>query len=253
MLNITDIQRFSIGDGDGIRTTVFFKGCNLHCPWCHNPESISKEPVTMYYPDEMKICGKLMTEEDILKEILKDKDYYIESGGGVTFSGGECMLQAKEATELARLIKQENISLFADTAGCVQYSAFEALNPFVDEYLFDVKTASEKKYKDIVGADRGLIFENLTRLLKEGKKVRIRIPLVPGFNTDDASIKNICSKLKFWGISSADLLPFHRLGVGKYEAMHLLYPYKDTEPLTHNDLERIKQEFLKYINIKIEK
>lgn len=252
MLNISNIQRFSTGDGNGIRTTVFFKGCNLRCPWCHNPENITSEPVEMNYPDETKVCGKLLSAEDILSEILKDKDYYEESNGGVTFSGGECMLQAKDSLELAKLIKNENISLVVDTAGCVDYKNFEILNPYVDEYLFDFKCASEEKYKNIISGDFTLIYENLKRLLRDGKKVRIRIPLIPDFNTDKESIRRICEKICGLGFTSADLLPFHRLGVGKYEALGLIYPYKDTKPFSKDILENIKKEYLNYIDIKIE-
>ncbi len=255
LLNISNIQHFSVGDGDGIRTTVFFKGCNLRCPWCHNPENISPQPTEMYYKNigKTKVCGMMYTASRVLEEILKDKDYYEESGGGVTFSGGEVMLQADAAGNLAELIKAENISLTVDTAGNVCYSEFRKMNPFTDEYLYDFKTASEEKYSKIIGGDLKLVTDNLIHLLEDDKKVRIRIPLIPGFNTDDNSVSEICTALSEIGIKAVDLLPFHRMGSGKYEAMGLQYHYKDTQPLDKVLLEKIKQQYLQYFDVTVEK
>ena len=138
MLNISNIQHFSVGDGDGIRTTVFFKGCNLRCPWCHNPENLTAQPVTLHYKeiDKTEILGRTVGPEDILPELLDDKDYYIESGGGVTLSGGEVMLQTDEIVPLIELLRQNGIAVLIDTAGNVPYRYFEKLNPIVDGYLF---------------------------------------------------------------------------------------------------------------------
>ena len=129
---VTDIQHFSVGNGAGIRTTVFFKGCNLRCPWCHNPETVPFAQTELFYPHlgKREICGKEMSVNEVLSELLEDKDYYIESGGGVTFSGGEVMLQVDRAVELAKLLQQEDISLIVDTAGNVPYTFFETSTYF---------------------------------------------------------------------------------------------------------------------------
>ena len=165
MLNISNIQHFSVGDGSGIRTTVFFKGCNLCCPWCHNPENLSPQPVRLDYRSVKKteLIGRCISVDDILPELLEDKDFYIASGGGVTFSGGEVMLQAKSAAELARKLKENGVTVMVDTAGCVPYSNFTLLNGIVDGYLFDFKTADSEKYRQI-GGDLSLVTENVKQI-----------------------------------------------------------------------------------------
>ncbi|MBQ3004941.1 MAG: glycyl-radical enzyme activating protein [Clostridia bacterium] len=254
MLNISNIQHFSVGDGDGIRTTVFLKGCNLRCPWCHNPETIPFEAVKLNYPklDKTEICGKKMTAEEVFKEILEDKAFYEESGGGVTLSGGETMLQANAVAELLKLIKEEEISVFIDTAGCVPYSEFEKINTYVDTYLFDFKTASEEKYAEIIKGDLSLVKENIRKLIKAHKNIRIRIPLIPDFNIDAQSIEYMCDALIELGVKKVDLLPFHRMGSGKYEALSKEYKYKNTQLIDKKTLERIKNKFSEYFETTIE-
>ena len=254
MLNVSHIQHFSVGDGDGIRTTVFFKGCNLHCPWCHNPETISQAPTTLHYKsllgDELR--GRLLPVEEVLCEVLKDKEYYEESGGGVTFSGGEVMLQAEGALALAKRLRERGVSLAVDTAGCVSWHAFEQLNPYVDTYLYDLKTASARRYATVIGGSLSLVLENLRRLLTAGKQVRVRVPLIPGFNTDSRSLVALRDCLREVGAQTVDLLPFHRLGSGKYEAMGLSYPYRAVKPLGEARLAHIKDYFSPYFTVKIE-
>lgn len=254
MLNISNIQHFSVGDGDGIRTTVFFKGCNLRCPWCHNPENLVFSPVKLCYEKigKTEIMGRTVTPEEILSELLEDKDFYSESGGGITLSGGEVMLQTNEIVPLIELLKENGVSVLIDTAGCVPYRYFEMLNPIVDGYLFDFKTASEEKYKAI-GGDLELVSENIKLLHKSGIKLHIRIPLIPGFNTDSESVKDICEHLKGLGIEAVELLPFHRLGISKYAAMGLDYSYKDVLPLTKDEIKSIETIYTKYFKVKTER
>ena len=253
MLNISNIQHFSVGDGEGIRTTVFFKGCNLRCPWCHNPENLSKKPTTLHYQatGKTETLGQLITEEEVLSELLEDKDFYCESNGGVTFSGGEAMLQASELVPLAKLLAENGVSVLVDTAGCVPYASFQILNPFVTGYLFDFKTADGDQYREI-GGDLGLVVENITRLREDGVAVRIRIPLIPGFNTSPRSTQAICERLQDIGIKHVDLLPFHRLGSAKYEAMGLEYAYRTQQPLTKEELSKIEAIYKTYFSVKIE-
>ena len=253
-LNISNIQHFSVGDGAGIRTTIFFKGCNLHCPWCHNPETIPSAPSRLVYSKigKQEICGRLMNIEDVLKEALEDRDYFEESGGGVTLSGGEVLLQYQGAKELAMRLKEHGISVIVDTAGCVSYDAFEALNPYVDEYLYDIKSASPTQYAQIIGGNLDRVVQNLAHLLQDHKNVRVRIPLIPGFNTDPSSISALCCLLRDLDISSVDLLPFHRLGSGKYEALGLSYSYRQTPPLSGEPLHLIEKQFAHFFQVNTE-
>jgi len=253
-INISNIQHFSVGDGDGIRTTVFMKGCNLRCPWCHNPENLTAAPVTLHYKatGRSETLGRSVGLDELLSELLEDRDFYSSSGGGVTFSGGEAMLYAKELLPLVRALRDEGVSVLIDTAGCVPYSQFEKLNPFVSGYLFDLKTADPKKYREI-GGDLELVCENLRRLREEGIRLCIRIPLIPDFNCDGESVEAICRALSDIGIDTVEHLPFHRLGSAKYEAMGLDYAYKKREPLTREELIAIEGRYKKFFKTKIEK
>ena len=244
MVTISNIQHFSVGDGPGIRTTVFFQGCNLHCPWCHNPENLRKAPAVLTYKTTGKteVLGKTVAPEKILPELLEDRDFYLQSGGGVTFSGGEVMLQATSAAELAGCLKGHGVPVLIDTAGCVPYSQFACLNPVVAGYLFDFKTADAEKYKSI-GGDLALVTENIRKLQEEPLELHIRIPLIPDFNTDAESVIAIGQYLNKLGIRSVELLPFHRLGSGKYEAMGLTYAYAQTQPLTPQQVAEIQSLF----------
>lgn len=254
LLNISNIQYFSTGDGEGIRTTVFFKGCNLRCPWCHNPENLSAAPSIMRYKaiDKTQTLGKKVSIENLLPELLEDKDFYLQSSGGITLSGGEVMLQADGAAALAKKLNEYDISVLIDTAGCVPYKEFEKLNPFVQGYLFDFKTANVQNYRKI-GGDLETVTQNLTCLILDGANVQVRIPLIPDFNTDEESIDKICKHLKAIGIGKVELLPFHRLGSAKYEALGLNYHYKNYELLSNDKLDEIKKQYSKYFKVIIER
>lgn len=253
LINLSKIQHFSVGDGEGIRTTVFLKGCNLRCPWCHNPENLSFEPVTLRYKATglCETLGRRVEAEELLPELLEDLDFYRESGGGVTFSGGEAMLQAEKIAPLSEMLRESGVSVLIDTAGCVPYARFEALHGKVDGYLFDFKTASPEKYREI-GGDLSLVTENIRRLLDDGERVEIRIPLIPRFNTDADSVADICAALTDLGIKSVTLLPFHRLGGAKYEALGLEYAYGAEEPIPREERNAIRAEFGKHFEVKIE-
>lgn len=253
-LYVSDIQHFSLGDGDGIRTTVFLKGCNLRCPWCHNPETISGQRLTLKFPNGMeKICGRYMSVEEVLAETLTDKDFYLESGGGVTLSGGEVLLQADGAAELAKRLKQNDVSVIVDTAGSVPYENFQKLNPVTDEYYFDLKAANAEDYKRVVGGDFRLVTENMKRLVGEGYKVRARIPLIPGFNDSEEYSEKMCSALLRTGVKKVYLLPFHRLGAAKYRALHIDYAYADIPSLSFEKAEKTAKIYSGYFSVKIEK
>ncbi len=251
---IFDIQRGSYVDGPGIRTTVFFKGCNLHCAWCHNPESQDFKPQMMFYknkctgcgkckekcpnmlekcnlcgrctlfcPQEAReICGKEYTVHEVLREIIQDKPFYDNSNGGVTFSGGECMLQIDFLAEILKACKENGIHTAIDTAGNVPYEHFEKIIPYTDTFLYDIKCISEDLHKKFTGVSNAKIISNLKKLSKSFKgKIVVRIPLIGGFNDEDSEIFKINDFLSQINISNVEVLPYHKMGLHKYEALNM--------------------------------
>lgn len=241
---IFDIQRNSFVDGPGIRTTVFFKGCNLKCAWCHNPESQSAEPQIMFYKSKCtgcgrcrdisvedtdficfngakEICGKKYTSDEVLKEILKDRSFYENSGGGVTFSGGECMLQIDFLAEILKKCKENGIHTAVDTAGNVPYEYFEKISAHTDLFLYDIKAIDGEKHKRYTGADNKKILSNLQKLFESGADVIIRIPIICGVNDSVEDMMNIKNFLKPYNPLKIELLPYHQLGMHKYEALNM--------------------------------
>ena len=249
---IFDIERNSYVDGPGIRTTVFFKGCNLNCAWCHNPESRDLKPQMMFYEDKCtgcgtckavcptpdgcslcgkcafycpadarKVCGKGYTVEEVFAEIIKDKAYYDNSHGGVTFSGGECMLQLDFLCELLEKCKKSGIHTAVDTAGHLPFEAFEKVLPHTDLFLYDLKIFDEEKHKKYVGVGNGRILENLKRLLPQAP-VWVRIPLMAGVNDSPEELLAIKGFLTQYGPpEKIELLPYHAMGEHKYTALGL--------------------------------
>ena len=211
---IFDIQRNSFVDGPGIRTTVFFKGCNLKCKWCHNPESQSAKPQIMFYKDKCtgcgrckgitekdtefvcfndakQICGKEYTVEEVFNIIQKDKPFYEMSNGGVTFSGGECMLQINFLYEILKKCRENNIHTAVDTAGLVPWEYFERILTYTDLFLYDIKAFNNDVHKKFVGASNELILSNLKKLFERKAKVLIRIPVIPTVNDSSEEMGNI--------------------------------------------------------------
>ena len=247
---IFDIQRNSFVDGPGIRTTVFFKGCNLRCKWCHNPESQSFEKQMMFYKDKCtgcgkcrevcpnhlqscdfcgkcelycpaearKICGREYTSGEVLAEVIKDKAFYENSGGGVTFSGGECMLQLDFLCEILKKCKAAGIHTAVDTAGNVQWESFEKILPFTDLFLYDIKAFGAELHRKGTGVSNELILENLKNLSGRADII-VRIPVIGGYNDNDDEIRQIADFLKQIKIIKAELLPYHAMGEHKYTAL----------------------------------
>ena len=240
---IFDIERNSYVDGPGIRTTVFFKGCNLKCMWCHNPESQSLKKEILFYKnkctgcgrcdglsvdnenfmcfnDAKEICGKDYTIDEVFKEIIKDKSYYENSGGGVTFSGGECMMQADFLLEILKKCKEDDIHTAVDTAGNIKWEVFEKIIPYTDLFLYDIKVMDNEKHKKYTGVENDLILENLKKLLKLNLPVWIRIPVIPSVNDSNDDMMKIKSFFEENGYpEKIELLPYHAMGEHKYEAL----------------------------------
>lgn len=253
-LNVSEIQRFSVGDGEGIRTTVFLKGCNLHCPWCHNPETLSAVSQTLHFSDgKEKICGRFMLPSEIYETVSEDLEFFTESGGGVTISGGEAMLQADGVAELGMILKRRGIHVILDTAGNVPYKEFEKINSVTDEFLYDWKAATPHDYEHVIGGDFKMILDNLCRLIAEGKNVRVRIPLIEGFNTENEYTEAMCQCLRQAQVTHVDLLPFHRLGSAKYKALGVDYAYGGVPSMTISRAQEISKIYEKYFNVRIEK
>lgn len=241
---IFDIQRNSYVDGPGIRTTVFFKGCNLRCKWCHNPESQNFEKEILFYKnkctvcgrcqnltvrdekffcfnDAKEICGKEYTVDEIFAELIKDKTFYETSGGGVTFSGGECMLQTEFLEEILKKCKENNIHTAIDTAGHIKWESFERIIPYTDMFLYDIKIMDSEKHKKYTGVGNELILTNLTKLLESGVRVWVRVPVISGVNDNEEEIKKINMFFKMSGYpEKIELLPYHAMGEHKYSALN---------------------------------
>lgn len=254
-LNVSNIQHFSVGDGPGIRTTVFLKGCHLRCPWCHNPETLSPKPQELYFRQANKrvTYGKHMALDEVMEEALEDEAFYRASGGGVTVSGGEPLLQSEAVAGLLGRLRERGISTLIDTAGDVPWESFERVRELTDIFYFDFKTGSEEKYAAVVGGDMSRICGNLRRLIAAGSTVHVRIPLIPDFNTAEADCRDICERLTAVGVSRVDLLPFHRLGSAKYEALGRKYPYADTHPQSRAEINAIKAIYETHFQVTVEK
>ncbi|WP_373599713.1 trans-4-hydroxy-L-proline dehydratase activase [Paraclostridium bifermentans] len=288
---ILNIQKYSLHDGDGIRTTVFFKGCPLECIWCHNPESqaynkevlyneekctkcevcIDKCPHKAIYKEENNIClnknncefcetcldyclnnareivGKTYEIKDLMREIVKDMMFYEESGGGVTLSGGEVMTQDVEYIKaIASLCKEKGISVAIDTCGYARFENYEAILPFVDTFLYDIKLIDEEKHKLFTNKSNDLILENLIKLSENGANINIRIPLIEGVNVDKENIevKKIIDFIKPLNIKKVNLLPYHNIGMHKYKKLYMDYEGQNLNRPSDEKLEEIKQIFI---------
>lgn len=269
---IFDIIRNSFVDGPGIRTTVFFKGCNLRCAWCHNPESQSAQKQMMVYSskcigcgkckavcphsleqcdfcgkcalfcpaDARKICGEERSAEELMAELLKDQAFYENSGGGVTFSGGECMLQIELLEELLRQCKQKGIHTAVDTAGHVPFAYFERILPYTDLFLYDVKAMDPQTHQKYVGVDNALILENLAKLLKGGANLWVRVPIIPSVNDTPAEMAGLKAFFQANGApQKIELLPYHAMGEHKYRALgQAPQPF---QPPSAEQLEQLKK------------
>lgn len=301
MKNITNIQKFSIHDGDGIRTTVFFKGCPLKCEWCHNPETqrfekemqVDREKCTgcgtcasvcpngavrmtedhrpSWDPKACTFCGKCenfcpagsreivgreYTVKELTKELMKDQMFYEESGGGVTFSGGEVMSMDMDfILAMAKELKRQDVTLTIDTCGYVPYERFEKILPYVNTFLYDVKVMDPELHKKYMGTDNKLILENLIRLSQDGARIYIRIPTIKEVNGNEQNMKETIAFLKEHDIHPAgvNLLPYHDTGSGKYAKLGMEYKGTDLHAPDKEEMEAFAALFVNagFTNTKI--
>ena len=263
--NIFSIQKNSLVDGPGIRTTVFFKGCNLNCKWCHNPESRRFEKEFLFYKNKCtdcgrckgltaesenficyngakEICGKHYAVDELLSEIIKDKVFYDTSGGGVTFSGGECMLQIDFLAEILKKCKENSIHTTVDTAGNVPWEYFEKILPYTDLFLYDVKCFSPDLHTEGTGVSNNIILANLKKLSENShSEIIIRIPFVMGFNDNINEMKSLAGFLKTIRTKTVELLPYHKMGEQKYEALDM--PFESFDVPSDDEIKFFKELF----------
>jgi len=273
---VFDIKRFSIHDGPGIRTTVFLKGCPLHCPWCHNPESQNPDPGVMLYPGRCIACGSCvdacpehaisrdaegkavtdpalckrcgtcteycyaearrrvgqeMTVDEIVEEVERDRDFYEESGGGVTLSGGEPLAQKAFALELLRASRERGIRTAVDTCGAVAWSVFEAVRPYTDLFLYDIKHMDDAAHRENTGAGNRRILENLEKLSELGHAINLRFALIPGINDDEENVRRTGAfAAALPNRHPVSVLPFHAAGGEKYKRLGQSYTLGELGP-----------------------
>ena len=243
-VTIFDIKRFAVHDGPGIRTTVFLKGCPLDCWWCHNPESRNPDPEEVTYERMLgdrpiasrKTYGTSMSASAIIKEILKDKLFYEESGGGVTFSGGEPMQQISVLTELLTECKRHGIHTTIDTCGYAPWSSFKKILSFTDLFLYDLKLMQPDRHKHFTGVGNVKIIKNLQRLIDENATINLRIPVVPGVNNSEEEVELLIEFLqqKLTRVPKIHLLPYHYIADNKYQKLKAINRMTDLED--HNGL-----------------
>ncbi len=280
---VFDIQRNSLNDGPGIRTTVFLKGCALNCLWCHNRESIAVKPLLRFYPDKCQNCmecvtvcdaeahldlegkhavdfarcvqnwdciqvcpsgalvktGKNMSIEEVMQIFLKDRDYFDRSGGGITLSGGEPMIQYEFSKSLLAECHVQGIHTCLDTTGYTPWERLKSMMACTDLFLYDYKETDPKKHKEFTGVDNILIRENLARLNDAGAAIVLRCPVIPGMNDNEEHLGEIARLSRMYeGIREVHILPYHTLGIGKAEqhgikAEHVTFSIPDEKIKAH--------------------
>ena len=238
---IFDIQKFSIHDGDGIRTIVFLKGCVLRCRWCCNPESQEYGIQTMTAAGEKKVVGRDVTVEEVMKTVGQDRPYYYRSGGGLTLSGGESLCQPEFARDLLRAAKENGINTAMESMACAEFKVIDKILPYLDHYLLDIKHMDPAKHKEFTGRSNELMLENAKKIAESGKcRLSIRIPVIPTFNDTEEEIRAIAEYAKeLPGTEKIHLLPYHRLGQDKYEGLGREDMMKEILPPPAERMERL--------------
>lgn len=269
---VFNIQRFSLHDGPGVRSTVFMKGCPLHCAWCHNPESqsprqefvrlrhrcmhcercsdeeLANPVVTGRGPDDVELCptgalqavGEMMTPQVLVATLLSDRVFFDESHGGVTFSGGEPLMQAAFVTECLERLRAEGVHTALDTCGFAKWPDLAAAAAHASLVLFDLKLMDDTRHRAATGVSNQIILQNLTALTAIHDNIWIRIPVIPGVNDDETNIAATADFLRALpGIRHVDLLPYHATGEAKFARVGLDYTLHGTESPTHDRLDAL--------------
>ena len=243
---IFDIKGFAIHDGPGIRTTVFFKGCPARCWWCHNPEAVYSAWDASQTDKAGKILERTMTADEIMVELKKDRIFYEQSGGGVTFSGGEPLFQPEFLNEVLEQCKQDEnyFHTALDTTGYAPWKTLESIADKTDLFLYDLKLMDSAEHRKYTGIPNELILDNLKMLADKGKNIIIRFPVIPGITDIQSNvnqIKEYVASLK--SIREIDILAYHRMGESKYEKLGLEYKLKGLATPSSERMQELKKEF----------
>lgn len=256
---IFNIQRYSLNDGAGIRTVVFFKGCPHRCPWCANPESISPKIETVRRESKCLHCapclrdadecpsgaferiGRDVTLDELEREVMKDEVFFRSSGGGVTLSGGEVLMQAPFATQLLKRLRRYGIHTAIETAGDAPLSRLLPLARQCDEVLFDLKIMDPEQARSVTAVNLPRVLENLTQLVAEGINVIPRVPLIPGYTLTDANMASVLAFLLPSGIRQLHLLPFHSYGEPKYRLLGQQWSMREVSPPTADEVAAMRR------------
>jgi len=244
---VFDFKRYAVHDGPGIRTTVFLKGCPLSCWWCHNPESRLKS--AQYIEKNYKIdgvdhikeelVGNEMTVKEVLDEVEKDFIFYDSSEGGVTFSGGEVFTQPEFVEALLIESKRRGIHTCVDTTGYVKPEILEKVMDNVDIFLFDVKLINDEDHIKYTGVSNRMILDNLRRIRAAGVKLKIRVPLIPGITDTDRNLEGIAELVNELSGVDLDILPYHTIGIDKYNRLKMECLASDIKPPSKERVEEV--------------
>lgn len=232
---VFDIREFAVHDGPGIRTTVFLKGCPLRCQWCHNPEGMTKDPITIHGAAGDRVAGKTYTSAKLAAILNRQADVLRANEGGVTFSGGEVLLQADFVAEV--IDQLENTHVIIDTSGCGSEHAFRMLASRADLILFDLKLIDNSAHRFYTGRSNDLILHNLKIMSQMGKPFIIRVPLVPGVTDTNENLNGIAETVKgLPELVRVDLLPYNKAAGGKYQScgMEFKPKYDESKELNIN-------------------
>ena len=228
--SVNSIETMGLVDGPGIRTVVFFNSCLLRCKYCHNPET-------------WKMGNKNMTVEELVGKVLRNKPYF-KNNGGVTFSGGEPLLQDEFLLECCKRLKEENIHIAIDTAGYTPNNVDEILK-YVDLVLLDIKHTSKDGFKAITGGNKDIQDKFIEHLNKSGKKVWIRQVIVPGIMDNNEYLESLVKTIKnIRNVERIDFLPYHKLGREKYITMGINYPLEDTPEMNKDKCTKLYDKFM---------
>jgi pyruvate formate lyase activating enzyme len=260
---IFNVKRFSIHDGPGIRVTFFMKGCPMNCMWCHNPEGISPFPETVITSNRVgdkdfscsEDVGKYYSVENILEILEREKVFIDQSKGGVTFSGGEPLLQPEFLLEALKACQTNGYHTTVDTSGYSPWENFKSIIPFTDLFLFDIKHLDDEKHMEFTGVSNSGILDNFRLLTESGKDIFIRIPVIPGFNDDHDHLQRLRAlilSVNAGSIKKINLLPFHKAGSSKYKKFKFSYKMGEVEPPVKERMKELKEFFsLNGIEVKI--
>ncbi|MGD9900272.1 MAG: glycyl-radical enzyme activating protein [Calditrichaceae bacterium] len=254
---IFDIKKYAIHDGPGIRTTVFLKGCPLDCHWCHNPESRDLQPEPggssrprnasslLFSPDNL--IGREVTVDEVMREIEKDIIFYDESGGGVTFSGGEPLIQTEFLFDLLKACKKKGIHTAVDTSGHAKFELFEQIIPYTDLFLYDIKLIDDTAHIKYTGVSNELILKNARRISKNGVNMSIRIPLIPEITDTESNITEIIGFIStLEKINTIDLLPYNAIAESKYHRLGKDFRNGNRQVQSKEKIEHLRELFINH-------